>query len=270
MKWQRFWVFISFTLLFVAPATTSAAPLVGLIKTSGQAVYYYGEDGKRYVFPNEKTYRTWYSDFSNVQVISDSELGSIAIGGNVTYRPGVKLVKITTDPKVYAIGTNGTLRWVKTETAAAALYGVDWAKQVDDVPDVFFTNYHEGLTIERASDFDAAAVRAAAVTISTDKSINVPAPVAVQSFMIEADDAGFYPNTITVTKGATVRLTFKVRSAGVYFAGLDFKSSLFPTANAAIGQSVTVEFTAPSASTAFSSYWPSSGVLKTTSTVNVQ
>jgi len=35
-----------------------------------RAVYYLGADGKRYVFPNEKTFSTWYSDFSGVQEVS--------------------------------------------------------------------------------------------------------------------------------------------------------------------------------------------------------
>src|SRR3989338_9026877 len=83
-----------------------------------KAVYYLGADGKRYVFPNEKTYKTWYSSFSGVMVVSSTEMSSYPIGGNVTYRPGVKLVKIQTDPKVYAVDQNGTLRWVKTAEAA--------------------------------------------------------------------------------------------------------------------------------------------------------
>ena len=45
-----------------------------------------GMDGKRYVFPNEATYRSWYSDFSTVQTITDKEPAQITIGGNVTYR----------------------------------------------------------------------------------------------------------------------------------------------------------------------------------------
>src|SRR3989344_8729122 len=61
------------------------------------AIYYYAVDGKRYVFPNDKTYLSWYPDFSNITVVSDTDLASIPIGGNVTYRPGKRLVKIQTD-----------------------------------------------------------------------------------------------------------------------------------------------------------------------------
>lgn len=111
------------------------------------AVYYCGADGKRYVFPNSQTYDTWYKDFSTIKTITSEELAHIQIGGNVTYRPGVKLVKITTDPKVYAVDLHGTLRWVSTSAIAASLYGSTWAKKVDDIPDAFFANYKVGVDI---------------------------------------------------------------------------------------------------------------------------
>lgn len=123
----------------------SAASAGDLIKKSGlSSVYYYGSDGKRYVFPNEKTYMTWYSDFSGVVTISDSELGSIAIGGNVVYRPGTRLVKITTDPSVYAVTPGGNLHHIPDEATASKLYGSNWSQMIDDVPDAFFTNYSVG------------------------------------------------------------------------------------------------------------------------------
>ncbi len=135
-----------------APMTTNAAASAGdLIKKDGlSAVYYLGEDGKRYVFPNEATYKSWYSDFSGVVTVSADELASYPLGANVVVRPGTKLVKITTDPKVYAVEANGTLRWVQTEADAIALYGANWASRVIDVADSFFTNYTIGTPL--ASD----------------------------------------------------------------------------------------------------------------------
>jgi len=148
-----------------------------LIKASQATIYYYGSNGKRYVFPNEKTYMTWYSDFSGVKTISDSELASISLIGNVTYKPGVKMVKITTDPKVYAVSAGGTLRWVQTEAIASALYGANWSAMVEDVPDSFFVNYIVGTAIESAAAFNVAEVTAAAKDINTDKeSLARPTP----------------------------------------------------------------------------------------------
>ncbi len=131
------------------PNVASAATLSAgdLIKASGPAVYYYGSDAKRYVFPNEKTYFSWYTDFSSVKTITDAELAAIAIGSNVTIRPGTKLVKITTDPKTYAVTKCGVLHWIESETVAKALYGDAWNTRVVDVPDGFFVNYTVGSSI---------------------------------------------------------------------------------------------------------------------------
>src|SRR6266576_2699138 len=95
--------------VLVAPMKASAAGCTSgtLIKGSLAAVYYCGADMKRYVFTNDKNYWTWYPDFSGVMNISDSDLASVQIGGNVTYRPGVKMVKIQSDPKVYALSHGG-------------------------------------------------------------------------------------------------------------------------------------------------------------------
>lgn len=131
------------------PGVASAATLSAgdLIKASGPAVYYYAVDGKRYVFPNEKTYFSWYTDFSSVKTISDAELAAIPIGSNVTIRPGTKLVKITTDPKTYAVTKCGVLHWIESEAIAKALYGDAWNTRIVDVPDGFFVNYTIGSSI---------------------------------------------------------------------------------------------------------------------------
>lgn len=116
-----------------------------LIKpASSSTVYYCGADGKRYVFPNDRAYFTWYSDFSGVMALSDENIAQIPLGGNVTYRPGVKMVKIQSDPSVYAVAKGGVLRWVPSESVARLLYGENWAKQVDDVSDAFFFSYTMG------------------------------------------------------------------------------------------------------------------------------
>jgi hypothetical protein len=128
----------------VAPVKAAVATAGDLIKQSGNSsVYYLGSDSKRYVFPNEATYKSWYNDFSMVKVIPQAELEGYGIGGNVTIRPGTKLVKITTNPKVYAVEPGGVLKAIPDEATAKTLYGADWAKRVVDVPDAFFINYKD-------------------------------------------------------------------------------------------------------------------------------
>jgi len=136
-----------------------------------KAVYYLGNNGKRYVFPNEKTYRTWYSDFSGVKIISASDLASYMIGGNVTYRPGVKLVKIQTDSKVYAVDKNGSIRWIETAEAAQSIYGADWSKLVEDISDAFFVNYTAGDSITGLANYNKTSIQNASPDINTDKGL---------------------------------------------------------------------------------------------------
>lgn len=175
-----------------------------LIKSpSNTAVYYFAADGKRYVFPNEKTYFTWYSDFSQVKTVSAGALAAVPIGGNVTYRPGRKMVKITTDPKVYAVDQGGFLRHITTASIAESLYSISWKNQIDDLPDAFFTNYRIGTPIEATRDYTPANVMTQTPTIAFDKQI----PAEIANIAIANMDVGFVPATITIKKGTTVTWT---------------------------------------------------------------
>jgi len=139
-----------------------------LIKGSNNVVYYQAIDGKRYIFPNEQTYFSWYDDFKQVITISDTELASIPIGGNINLRPGVKLIKITTDPKVYALAKGGELRWVSSENLAGQLYGPNWKNSVIDISDAFFFNYHLGQPIESVADFSPLIETSSVISIDQD------------------------------------------------------------------------------------------------------
>ena len=131
------------------------------------AVYYIGSDGKRHAFPNLKSYSTWYADFSGVQVISSSQLASIPLGVNVTYKPGKKMVKFTTSPMVYAVAKGGVLRAIASEQAAMELYGANWNMNIDDISDTFYANYSFGLIVNSLADFNPAMVEAS-VTFPSD------------------------------------------------------------------------------------------------------
>lgn len=135
------------------------------------AVYYYASDGKRYVFPNEKVYFTWYKDFFAVKIIPVDQMSLIPIGGNVTYKAGSKLVKFQTDTKTYLPTKGGVLRWVKTEAVAKGLFGNEWNKQVDDITEAFYVNYKFGNPIESALDAPLDIIRTAGATIDIDKGL---------------------------------------------------------------------------------------------------
>lgn len=168
--------------------------------TTFSAVYYMGADGFRYVFPNDKTYFTWYSNFDSVKFLSDSDLSKIQMGGNVTYKPGSKMIKINSDPKTYAISAGGVLRHVGSEALAISLYGSAWNTKIDDVPDGFFSNYSIGSAIASAGDYSVSNETAIALNINTDKSLVVPKNISITS-------NGYSPIDVTIAVGRTVTFT---------------------------------------------------------------
>ena len=149
---------LTMVLLPFGPRSASASIKVAagsLIKgESLSSVYYLGEDNKRYIFPNDRVYFSWHDNFNQVQEVSDSQLADYQLGGNVQYKPGAYLVKIQTDPKVYAVGEKGQLRWIETEQLARSLYGANWNLLVDDIPDSFFFNYKVGAPIDDEDEYD--------------------------------------------------------------------------------------------------------------------
>lgn len=141
---------------------------------SDTAVYYYASDGKRYVFPNEKTYFTWYPDFSNVRIISIEDMALIPIGGNITYRPASRLVKFQTDPKTYLPTKGGVLRWAKTEEIARTWYGPQWNTFIDDISEAFYVNYTFGTPIEGPYDVSLQIIADTARTVNENLGLGRP------------------------------------------------------------------------------------------------
>ncbi|MDF1496810.1 MAG: cupredoxin domain-containing protein [Patescibacteria group bacterium] len=200
---------------------------------SYSAVYYFAEDGKRYVFPNEKTYFTWYENFDNIVIVDDRTLGVIPIGGNVTYRPGKKMVKITTDPTVYAIDVGGVLRAIGSEELAQTLYNINWNQQIDDLPDAFFINYKMGSPIATAAEFKPADVMNSVSSISENKGFtSTEAAISIGDTM-----TGFVPSSITVKVGTTVTWTNQdskphtVKGDGFQSPNLEYRESFNRTFN---------------------------------------
>jgi len=146
----------------VEPSPTT--PVGSLIKTACKtgadvndpckAVYFYAADGKRHAFPNDKVYFSWFTDFSTVKEVSADFMSSLTLGKNVTYRPGIKMVKFQSIPTVYAVARGNILRPIATETIASLLYGQTWNKQIDDISDVFYKNYSIGDMINSSADYD--------------------------------------------------------------------------------------------------------------------
>lgn len=136
-----------------------ACPVGAGIDHPCRTVYWYGSDGQRYAFPNEVVYRTWYTDFSSVRVVLPEQLAALPLGGLVTHRPGVRLVKLPYSPKVYAVDRGATLRWLTTEAVAAAVAGPTWNRAIDDLPEWLFERCRIGAPITAPAEFKPTEIR---------------------------------------------------------------------------------------------------------------
>ncbi|MBT6253637.1 hypothetical protein HOI83_00140 [Candidatus Uhrbacteria bacterium] len=126
-----------------------------LIKgTSLSAVYYFSSDAKRYVFPSEQIFYSWFENFDDVVEIDDDVLASFKLGQRITMAPG-SLIKITSDPKVYAIDSDGAKHHIASEAVASSLFGTDWSSQVVDVDITQWFDYPTGDQLTSSSAFSA-------------------------------------------------------------------------------------------------------------------
>lgn len=139
-----------------------------LKKSEKNEVYYYGADGKRYVFPNSETYQSWFSAISVQDLMTYDllKLYETPLGGNVTCRPGT-LIKTPTDPNTYIVIKNGHIKAVN-EKILNLVYGEKWQKLVADIANYYFTNYKVDKPIENLSEFPEIPL---SITIDQDKDL---------------------------------------------------------------------------------------------------
>ncbi|MFZ6014974.1 MAG: hypothetical protein ACOYUZ_01295 [Patescibacteria group bacterium] len=189
---MKFWVLLILMLPLIIVAKPVKAESGELIKGQTSAAVYYLFKGKRFAFPNEKIFYSWDLSFDNVNVITDLELAKISLAGLVTYRPGTRLVKVQSDPKVYAVEGRG-LRWVKTEDVAREVFGSSWAKQIDDISDALFLNYFLGQDIDDVQDYHPA--HTAQMYWSIDSILSAEVMTTCGNGSVENDeecDGGWY------------------------------------------------------------------------------
>lgn len=96
----------------------------------------------------------------------------------------------------------------------------------------------------------------------------IPSPLML-NIIIEADDDGLYPATVSAPRGSLVTLTFVVRRTNVYFGGLDFRSAKFNVPQIRPGERDSVTFLAKE-SFSYASWWPASNIRKAEGRVNVE
>jgi len=118
------------------------------IKSPYFSTVYYVTDGyQRRPFLNEQTYFTWQDSFRSVKSVTDATLTTLPIAGPMLPKPGARLVKIQSDPRVYEVLVNENdpyrprLHWIPSEAEAVKRFGSLWAQSVMDIPVTSFARF---------------------------------------------------------------------------------------------------------------------------------
>lgn len=169
-----------------------------LIKSEGSsAVYILGLDGDRHAFPTEREFSSWGLSFDDVETVDDRTIAAYDLGVNVTIRPGTFLIKLQTNPKVFAVEPGGVLRWVSTEAVALQLYGADWVSRVVDVSDAFWGNYTVGEDVDSAVHPDG--------TIIIRNGLHYYVADGSKAYLSDADVTTLrYYSNVAVTTNSTI------------------------------------------------------------------
>lgn len=110
-----------------------------LVKTSDSAaIYQIQNNDRRLLFPSEAVFKSYYPDFSQVQLISSVELKQYVLTGNIVAKRN-SLVKFDTSPKVYQVKDQNELEWIKSETGFGNL-GYNFS-QIITLPEILFSDY---------------------------------------------------------------------------------------------------------------------------------
>lgn len=105
------------------------------------SVYYLDIDGKRHSFMDKNSFRSYYTDFSNVKVVPVDVLRAFPLGEPRLYKEN-SLVKFSSLPKVYKVAVRNVLRWIMTESIFNQM-GHSF-NDVSNVSDAFWFLYQVG------------------------------------------------------------------------------------------------------------------------------
>jgi hypothetical protein len=138
------------------------------IRGTLDTVYYVDVGLVRRPFYDVQTYHTYKSSFSSIRVVTDATLTTLTPGQPMLPKAGVALVKIMSNPHVYAVSVvNGvvTLNLITSEAAAIQIYGSAWADYVIDLQPTIFTKFELGADLNGDESIDTS-------TLKTRMSLN--------------------------------------------------------------------------------------------------
>ena len=128
-------------------------------------VYYVTSEGGRRAFVDTNSYFTWGDSFDRVKNVTDATLSTLPLSGVMLPKAGIVLVKITSDPRVYALFDNDSdefapeLREIASESIASEMYGSTWADYVIDFEPTYFGRFEHGDEIIESEDVDTSIMK---------------------------------------------------------------------------------------------------------------
>jgi len=129
----------------------SGASDISAVKVSGSPIVYLILDETIYSMPSEKVYFSWFENWEAVKTVSASYLNSFKNGGAATYAPG-SLFKMSGDPKVYMVGSDGKFHWITTQLVAYNIFGETWNKDIIEFNTADATGIIFGSSIDSAAE----------------------------------------------------------------------------------------------------------------------
>jgi|GEM_PF-805663 len=143
-------------------------PMAGTYVTSDNAsgVYYVEEHSVFGLvlrpFLTPQSFFTHQLNFDNVETVPFEQLSALSLDGIMLPKPGVVLVKLATDERVYALETSGeqtALRWIVSEELAAVMYGENWTDYVLDINPLLWEPFAQGEPITEPIEVDMSIMR---------------------------------------------------------------------------------------------------------------
>lgn len=109
-------------------------------------IYYYSDDGFRYIFPNHDIYSSWFGDYLPTRVETVEQMQKSQLKGAVTLKPG-SLTMTDSDPKIYLVANHSILYSISPELLPQ-IFGADWQQHIIQLPNWFFAYYTQAGGIE--------------------------------------------------------------------------------------------------------------------------
>lgn len=140
----------------ITPTPSSPSSLVGnlplgtgdLFRGSSPSVWRYGDDGKRHLFPDDFTFKSWSNQYAWVITASDEQVNAIPEGNPILVYPGYAVVGFTADANLYTVTRVGVLKKLSSFGEAQQKYGTNWRTRIHIYPSELKARYQFEATKE--------------------------------------------------------------------------------------------------------------------------